>query len=1045
MNCPHCGGNSPVVQARCTGCGRLVTARPDVATALLTPPPTPTPGDMLTIDSELTFTGLDQTRMPSAASDVDVTGFNTPPIGAADVTGFGTPVPPSDDMTQLPDASRPSASAGPLAIGQRFGSRYRIVKLLGIGGMGAVYQAWDSELDVVVAVKVIRPEASTDPHEVAAIERRFKQELLLARQVTHKNVVRIHDLGEIDGIKYITMSYHPGADLATVLQRDGKLTVPAALRIMRQLASGLLAAHEAGVVHRDLKPANIMIEGDHAIIMDFGIARSSGGAPPPAIDPTLAPAVRKTRNAAQTQAGSIVGTIAYMAPEQAKGEAVDQRADMYSLGLIVSDMLTGLRQRSSDLSAIEELQRRITTRPPALRTVDSHIPEAFDRIVTRLLEPDPAARFQTTAELVAALDKLDDNGVPVPLIRRLTPRLIGATAAIVALLLTGTYFVTRQALAPPVVHDPVSVVIADFQNNTNDAAFNGVLEPTLKRALEGASFISAYDRNRLRSTVGVRPPERLDETAAREIAVKQGLNVIVAGSIDPQGSGYNLVIKAVQAVTGNVIATSTRRATNKEDVLAATTRLAATVRTALGDETSESDQIFAMTSLSATSLDAIRLYVAGMEASSNNRQEEARQKFAAAVEMDPKFGVVYTSLAAALRNLGRPQEAEKYLSESLRYLDGMTERERFSTRAYYYLVTLDYQLCVKEYGELIARYNADVVGRNQRAVCMTKLRDMRGAMDEMRYVIDRLPNRAIFRNNLALYAAYASDFQAAEEEARALPASNEYAAFTLAMAQVGQGQLREAKDTYESLAKLSALGASLATSGLADLAVVEGRYADAVTLFSAAAERDVANKSLDSAARNFAALAYAELSRGRKPAAIAAADKALAASKAVKIRFLAARTFIGAGDIARARPVIDGLAAELQAEPQAHAQILEGEIALKNGDARAAIKVLAEANNVLDTWIGHYTLGQAYLEAGAFPQADSEFDRCIKRRGEAISLFVDEDPSYGYFPSVYYYQGRVREGLKNAGYTESYKSYLAFRGQSKEDPLAVQVRSQVGQ
>jgi len=246
-----------------------------------------------------------------------------------------TPVPPSTTVIR-------AVPTGPLTLGQTFG-RYHIIKLLGIGGMGAVYQAWDSELDVVVALKVIRPEASSDPYEVAAIERRFKQELLLARQVTHKNVVRIHDLGEIDGIKYITMSFHQGADLATVLQRDGKLPVPAVLRIMRQLASGLLAAHDAGVVHRDLKPANIMIEGDHAIIMDFGIARSSGGAPPPSLDGTLAPGVRMNRNTSQTQAGSIVGTIAYMAPEQARGEPVDQRADMYSLGLIVSDMLIGLR------------------------------------------------------------------------------------------------------------------------------------------------------------------------------------------------------------------------------------------------------------------------------------------------------------------------------------------------------------------------------------------------------------------------------------------------------------------------------------------------------------------------------------------------------------------------------------------------------------------------------------------------------------------------------------------------------------------------------
>ena len=1031
MNCPHCGSNSPVVQARCTKCGKPVSARPNVAAAVLTPPPPPAVAET----NAGNLTGI---------SDAGLTSV-LPTKADFDVTRFATPVPPSpDEMTQSPGEARPSPSAGPLLIGQRFGPRYRIVKLLGIGGMGAVYQAWDAELDVVVALKVIRPEATTDPHEVSAIERRFKQELLLARQVTHKNVVRIHDLGEIDDIKYITMSFIQGADLATVLQRDGKLAAPAALRITRQLASGLLAAHEAGVVHRDLKPANIMIEGDHAIITDFGIARSSGGAQPAAPDGLLSPAgSRHVKEAPHTLAGSIVGTIAYMAPEQAKGQPVDQRADLYSLALIVSDMLLGVRRRSSDLSAIEELQRRITQRPAPLRTVDPQIPEALDRIVSRLLEPDPAARFQTTAELVTALDRLDDNGVPLPLIRRLTPRLMAATALLVTVLLAGTYFVTRQALAPPVQHDPISVVIADFQNNTGDAAFDGVLEPMMKRALEGASFITAYDRLRLRSTVGVRPPERLDEVAAREIAVKQGLNVIVAGSINPQGSGYLVAIKVVQAVTGNVLATGERRASKKEEVLAAATGLTATVRTALGDQTSESDQIFAMTSLSATSLDVVRLYVEGMEALSNNRLEEARQQFAAAVALDPKFGVVYTSLASALRNLGRPQEAEKYLSESLRYLDGMTERERFTTRGYFYLVTGEYQLCVKEHGELISRFAADVVGRNQRALCMTKLRDMRGAMDEIRYVVDLLPNRAIFRTNLALYANYAGDFEVAEKEARALP-PGEHAALALAMAQLGQGQRREAITTYENLATVSPLGASFSAAGLADVAVVEGRFSDAVRVLEQSAARDVAGKQVDAAARKFAALAYAELSRGRKPAAVTAAEKALANSKAVKIRFLAARTFIEAGDSGRARPVIDGLAAELQAEPQAHAKILEGELALKNGDARQAIKLLTDANTLLDTWIGRFVLGRAYLEAGAFVQADSEFDRCIKRRGEAISLFVDEDPSFGYFPAVYYYQGRVREGLKNAGSTESYRGYLAFRGESTEDPLLADVRRRAG-
>ena len=169
----------------------------------------------------------------------------------------------------------PAPGAGPLEVGAAFGDRYHIIRVLGVGGMGAVYQAWDAELSVAVALKVIRPEIASDPKLARDIELRFKRELLLARQVTHKNVVRIHDLGEIDGIKYITMPYLEGSDLSTVLKETGKMPVPAALGIVRDVAAGLVAAHEAGIVHRDLKPANIMVLKDRAVIMDFGIARSN--------------------------------------------------------------------------------------------------------------------------------------------------------------------------------------------------------------------------------------------------------------------------------------------------------------------------------------------------------------------------------------------------------------------------------------------------------------------------------------------------------------------------------------------------------------------------------------------------------------------------------------------------------------------------------------------------------------------------------------------------------------------------------------------------
>jgi serine/threonine protein kinase/tetratricopeptide (TPR) repeat protein len=909
-----------------------------------------------------------------------------------------------------------------------------------MGGMGAVYQAWDADLDVLVALKVIRTEVGSDPDETKAIERRFKQELLLARQVTHKNVVRIHDLGEIDGIKYITMSYIEGEDLASLLKREGQLPVPRALHILRQVVSGLVAAHEAGVVHRDLKPANIMIEGEHAIIMDFGIARSSSPQSDMQSSPTGASAAyRMGRHTQQsTMAGTIVGTIAYMAPEQARGDAVDQRADVYAMGLIASDMLVGPRKRPQQ--TLDDLRRDSDDPPTPLRLIEPGVPEALEAVVLRCLQRHPARRHQTTAELLSALNRLDDTGKKLPAIRRLTRRMVAATAVLGLTLLAATFYVTRIFTTPPVQPDPVSVIIADLDNRTGDPGLNRALEPMLRRALEGAGFISAYDRNGIIRTLGVRPPERLDEMAAREIAVREGVGVVMSGSLQRDGDGYTIGVKATRTVTGEVLADAETEADSREEIIEAATQLMTTVRTALGDEASESAQMFAMASLSATSLDVVRHYAAGQEASSNNRFEEARASFLKAVEVDPKFGVGYQLLAVQSRNLGQLQEADKYINEALRYLDGMTERERYSTRGMYYRLTGDYPQCVKEYGEMIARYAADVTGHNQRALCLSFLRDLKGAVAEMRQVVDLLPNRATFRDNLALYANYAGDFQTAEEEALTIQEPDVYATLAVAFAQLGQGRLPEAMQTYRKLATIDALGASFAASGLGDLATVEGRYADAARILNEGAVRDLAAKNTDRAASKFAALAYAEQSRGRRMAAAAAIDKALANSQAVKIRFLGARSYVEAGQIDKARLVMANLGAELQAEPQAYAKLIEGNIALKSGDARLAIKLLSEANMVLDTWIGHYDLGRAYLEANAFIQADSEFDRCLGRRGEALALFLDEEPTYAYLPLVYYYQGRVRDGLKIAGAAESYKNYVTFRAQSREDPILADVR-----
>jgi serine/threonine protein kinase/tetratricopeptide (TPR) repeat protein len=1030
MRCPNCGREGLWPGDRCAACQ---ARRPSPVLSVLTPVPD---------DAETVFLGASVRPSPGAArADADTTGL---PGGSADDSDT-TGLPPSaGGVRHLPS---PQTNTGPLAISQQFGTRYIIVRLLGIGGMGAVYQAWDAELSVTVALKVVRPEVMGDPAAARDIERRFKQELLLARQVTHRNVVRIHDLGEIDGIKYITMPYIEGEDLSSVLRAAGSLPVPRVMAIARQIAAGLEAAHAAGVVHRDLKPANIMLQKDgEAIIMDFGIARTAAAAEPRPVPagpatPTaaLSPDDEATRGAS-THAGVIVGTIEYMAPEQARGQEIDQRADVYAFGLILYDLLVGRRRAEHAGGAREELQGRLDRPMPSVRSLVREVPQALDRLVSRCTEREAAWRYPSSSALVQALDHLDDRGKIRPIKRVVGLPLAVAVSAVLLSLPAFIWWYTR----PPIQHDPVAVVIADLQNRTGDSAFDQTLEPMFRRALEDAGFITAYDRNSVRA-IGVAIPMSLDETAARKLAVEQGLGAVLSGTIDRQGDGYRIAVKATRTVTDDVIADEQARVASKDEVLPSATRLMARVRSAFGDETSQSAQQFAMASLSATSLDVVRHYAAAMEAASANRFEEARQSAQQAVELDPNFGIGYLIAAVQSRNTGRQEDERKYLGEALRHLDGMTERERYHVRGSSYLATNDYQQCVKEYGEAIAKYPADVSGRNQLALCLSHLRQMNEAAAVMEGVVKILPGQPLFRDNLALYANYGSNFQIAEREARSVQGPDVYATLALAFAQLGQGAIAQARGSYEELALIGRRGPSYSASGLGDIATLEGRYADAVAILTKGVAENLAVKDTASAAAKFTAIAYAELSRGRSGAAIAAAEEALRHSQEVKTRFLAARTFVEAGADTKARPLMTALASELYDEPRAYAKIIEGGMALKAGDARQAVILLREANKLFDTWLGVFDLGRASLEAGLFTQADSAFDACLNaRRGEALSLFVDEQPTYAYLAPVHYYLGRARQGLNSPRFTESYRQYLSLRGNSKDDILLPDVRKRAG-
>jgi len=929
-----------------------------------------------------------------------------------------------------PQSSLPGVS-GELAIGTLLAERYEILQLLGQGGMGAVYKARDTELDRIVALKLIRPELARNPEML----RRFKQELILARQVTHKNVIRIFDLGQSSGIKFITMDFVEGQDLRHLLLEKGKFPADEAARIMLQICRALEAAHNEGVIHRDLKPQNIMVDpSGKAYVMDFGIARSA-----------YLPGM--------TQTGALIGTPEYMSPEQARGEKLTERSDIFSLGVIFYELLTAKSPYPAD-APLATLWKRMQEKPTPPIEVDPEVPKPLNDIVMKALEIEAENRFSSSGEMAQQLELWLGPSAGTSTIFVPAPHAVSywkwASVAL-ALLLTGggAAFWWKNSSKPKAPHAPVSVLVADFTNHTGDPIFDGTLEPMFNLALEGASFINAYNRGSARKLAQKlqNPSDKLDEQPARLVAIGQGVGAVVTGELSRRGDKYSVEATALDAVTGNVIAKSEITAANKDDVLLSIPKLAAPIRKALGDTTPESVQITtAGGAFQAASLEAVHQYGVAMDQQLAGKMDEAMAGFSKATELDPNFARAYSGMAAVASNLGHDQDAEKYFKLAMQHVDRMTERERYRVRGLYYLSVGNWDKCIEENSELVRQFPADNVGHNNLSICYKGEHNTPKAIEELRRSLAVSPNNNQLRVNLALYLSYTGDFPAAEQEARTVLQANPsfdtgYAA--LAYAQVGQGQLGEAVKTYQQLEKVSSFGQSMAAAGLADIALYEGRLTDAAHLLESGASADLKADRLDSAAADFTLLAYAQLLRRQKPAVLEALNKALANSKATSARFAAARIYAAVGETAKARKLAEGLGSEPQLEAPVYAKLIEGEVALEEKDPRRAIQVFNEANKQLDTWIGRFDLGRAYLDAGLFPEADSEFDRCIKRRGETLDLF-DYVSTYGFLPEVYYYQGHAREGLNSPGFRESYRTYLSIREKAGEDPLLPEIRRRLG-
>ena len=642
-------------------------------------------------------------------------GGTTPPP-----TPFRPPSGPSDDVTVLSPSPAPSSPASALhpifsSIGATvfhegdvLGGRYEILKMLGMGGMGAVYKARDMEVERIVALKVIRPDLAGNP----AILARFKQELVLARQVTHKNIVRIFDLhSEVDGAKYITMEFIEGEDLRTMLTRLGKLPPEEAVDVMLQVCAGLNAAHAEGVIHRDLKPSNIMRDpSNRVVLMDFGLARTIEGD-------------------GMTQTGMMIGTMEYMSPEQAMGKELDARSDEFAVGLIFYELLTGFMPYHAE-SAIASLVKRTQERAVPLADVDTAIPAALSAIVGKCLERDPAERFASVEELVDALEVWQGKKAPSgpSLLSRPATRIAPAPArrlpakwiavAVVAIVLVagvveGIRYATHPVPAKSAVQGPVtSLAIVPFYNASGDASLNWMgasIAETLSTDIGESAHLRMVSADRLQQVLQdlrVSSQSQLDLSTLRRIAEYTHADTIVYGQYEQLGDQTQIATTLHDLKNDREISVKPE-VTNGKNLLASLDKLADQLRAKVAATPQILKELEAHSQHVPTqSLPALRAYDEGLQLARSGNNIQAMAKFEQATTQDPSFAMAFSRLAQTYAALGYDDKAEQASRRAVELSDNLPERDRFLIQANHAGILHDNSKAIAAY-EQLAKVNPD--------------------------------------------------------------------------------------------------------------------------------------------------------------------------------------------------------------------------------------------------------------------------------------------------------------------------------------------------